>query len=190
MANLKLPDLFKVFANQTRIEIATLIVDNCMTASEISERLQMDLSTIYRHLQHMKKRGILNSKFSKGVERFDFSSPRIYRLFEEAISFISETKEYRFLDCSKGICHHYLGEMGVDVKPDLLLDMRGESCPVPDMQTKVTLSEMEEGKVLLVIVDYPLSGERIPVSVQREGHEFLKKIIDDNGDIKIYIRRK
>ncbi len=190
MMNLKLPDLFKVFANQTRIEIATLIIDNCMTASEISERLQTDLSTIYRHLQHMKKLGILNSNFSKGVERFDFSSPRIYRLLEEAIAFISEKKEYRSLDCSEGICRYYLGETGVDVKPDLLLDMRGESCPVPDMQTKVTLSEMEEGKVLLVIVDYPLSGERIPVFVQREGHEFLKKIVDDYGDIKIYIRRK
>jgi TusA-related sulfurtransferase len=39
-------------------------------------------------------------------------------------------------------------------------------------------------------VDYPLSGERIPASVQKEGHEFLKKVADNYGDIKIYIRRR
>jgi len=89
-----------------------------------------------------------------------------------------------------GICRHYLvGELDV-IKPDQLLDMRGESCPIPDIQARKTLENISPGEVLLVIVDYPLSGERIPVSIHKEGHEIIKKIADKYGDIKIYIRRR
>jgi len=92
--------------------------------------------------------------------------------------------------CSGGICRYYLvGELDV-IKPDQLLDMRGESCPIPDIQARKTLENISPGEVLLVIVDYPLSGERIPVSIQKEGHEIIKKIADKYGDIKIYIRRR
>jgi len=70
------------------------------------------------------------------------------------------------------------GELGA-IEPDRLFDMRGESCPIPDIQARKTLENMSPGEVLLVIVDYPLSGERIPVSVQKEGHEIIKKIADE-----------
>jgi len=187
---LKLPDLFRTFSNQTRIEIVTMLMDNFLTASEIASLLQIDLSTVYRHLQQMKKLGILTSRHLHGVERFDFSSPHIFRMLDEAISFITELKGFKPISCSERICSYYLGgELDV-IEPDQLLDMRGESCPIPDIQARKALENMNPGEVLIVIVDYPLSGERIPVSIQKEGHEIIKKISDKYGDIKIYIRRR
>ncbi|WP_432765955.1 winged helix-turn-helix domain-containing protein, partial [Mesotoga prima] len=56
---LKLPDLFRTLSNQTRLEILTMLMDNYLTATEIATLLQIDLSTVYRHLKQMKKLGIL-----------------------------------------------------------------------------------------------------------------------------------
>jgi TusA-related sulfurtransferase/DNA-binding transcriptional ArsR family regulator len=187
---LKLPDLFRTLSNQTRLEILTMLMDNYLTATEIATLLQIDLSTVYRHLQQMKKLGILTSTHLHGVERFDFSSPHIFRMLDEAITFMGELKGFSPIVCSEGICSYYLGGELDEIEPDQLLDMRGESCPVPDIQARKTLRKMNPGEILLVIVDYPLSGERIPASVQKEGHEFLKKVADNYGDIKIYIRRR
>jgi len=106
---IKLPDLFRTFSNQTRIEIVTMLMDNFLTASEIASLLQIDLSTVYRHLQQMKKLGILTSSHLHGVERFDFSSPHIFRMQDEAISFITELKGFNPIACSEGICSYYLG---------------------------------------------------------------------------------
>ncbi len=138
----------------------------------------------------MKKLGILTSSHLHGVERFDFSSPHVFRMLDEAIPFITELMGFNPIACSEGICSYYLrGELDV-IEPDQLLDMRGESYPIPDIQARKTLENVSPGEVLLVIVDYPLSGERIPVSIQKEGYEIIKKIADEYGDMKIYIRRR
>ena len=138
----------------------------------------------------MKKLGILKSTYSKGVERFDFSSPRVFRILEEAIGFVSETQDYRSHDCSNGICRYYVNGSQEHIEADRLLDVRGEVCPVPDIRTRDTLEEMKAGEILLVIVDYPLSGERIPISAIRNGNELLRRTADEYGDIRIYIRRR
>ena len=77
-----------------------------------------------------------------------------------------------------------------DVKVDRTLDVRGEVCPVPDVETRRTLKEMKPGDVLEVLIDYPLSKERIPANVQKEGHEVIA--IEETGpsEWRILIRRK
>lgn len=68
------------------------------------------------------------------------------------------------------------------------LDVRGEVCPVPDVETKRALKDMKPGEILEVWVDYPMSKERIPETVKAMGHEVLE--IEEVGpsEWKIYIK--
>ncbi len=77
-----------------------------------------------------------------------------------------------------------------DVKVDKTLDVRGEVCPVPDVETKRALKKMESGQVLEVLIDYPLSKERIPANVKKEGHEVLAIEEIGNSEWRILIRKK
>ncbi|BFI74652.1 sulfurtransferase TusA family protein [Sulfurisphaera ohwakuensis] len=43
--------------------------------------------------------------------------------------------------------------------PDEILDLRGYSCPVPEIKTKQKLLKMEKGKVLEVLIDNPAAIE-------------------------------
>ena len=61
-----------------------------------------------------------------------------------------------------------------EIKADKTLDVRGEICPNPDVRTLTTLEKMEKGQILEVLVDYPLSVERIPRNVENRKHKVLK----------------
>ena len=58
------------------------------------------------------------------------------------------------------------------------LDCTGEVCPYPDVKSKRKVKKMGSGQVLEVLVDYPLSAERIPETMEmiwREiGHSWGK----------------
>jgi TusA-related sulfurtransferase len=71
---------------------------------------------------------------------------------------------------------------------DEVLDVQGEICPYPDIKTRKKLKQMKPGQILKVVVDYPLSVERIPRNVTAEGHEVLavKRV---NGPVhELYIQ--
>ena len=53
------------------------------------------------------------------------------------------------------------------------LDVCGEICPYPDVNTMATLKKMEKGEVLEVLLDYPLSVERLPRGATKWGHKVL-----------------
>jgi TusA-related sulfurtransferase len=61
-----------------------------------------------------------------------------------------------------------------EITVDKTLDVRGEICPNPDVRTMTTLEKMEKGQILEVLVDYPLSVERIPRNVENRKHKVLK----------------
>ena len=188
MKPLDLKQFFKSISNQARLEILILILDNVLTATEIAEKLEMDVSTVYRHLKYLKNVGILKSKRINGVELFDFTSPKVFNVIENATEFVSEINGVRILDCKDGKkC--LFDPSYQEHSPSKILDMRGEICPVPDIQTRKILSEMEKDEILLVIVDYPLSAERIPISIKRNGSKVLAIISDYPGEVKIYIKK-
>ena len=54
------------------------------------------------------------------------------------------------------------------------LDVRGKICPYPDMDTMTTLKKMEKGEILEVLLDYPLSVERIPRNLKKQKHKLLE----------------
>jgi tRNA 2-thiouridine synthesizing protein A len=66
-------------------------------------------------------------------------------------------------------------ELGTEMSQsfDAVLDVQGEICPYPDIRTRKKLKEMKPGQILKVIVDYPMSVERIPRNVTAEGHRVL-----------------
>ncbi|MBD3350602.1 MAG: hypothetical protein GF364_03855 [Candidatus Lokiarchaeota archaeon] len=45
---------------------------------------------------------------------------------------------------------------------DETLDVTGEVCPYPDVKSKRKVKKMQSGQVLKILIDYPLSAERIP----------------------------
>ncbi len=53
------------------------------------------------------------------------------------------------------------------------LDLRGEVCPYPDVKSKRKVKKMKSGEVLEIIIDYPLSAERVPETMESMGHEVL-----------------
>ena len=63
--------------------------------------------------------------------------------------------------------------MTSEIKPNETLDVRGEICPNPDVRTMTMLEKMEKGQILEVLVDYPLSVERIPRNVENRKHKVL-----------------
>ena len=70
------------------------------------------------------------------------------------------------------------------------LDVRGEVCPYPDVKSKRKIKKMKSGEVLAILVDYPLSAERIPETMQKEGHEVLSSEKTGDSEWKIIIKKK
>lgn len=77
-----------------------------------------------------------------------------------------------------------------EIRPDNTLDVRGQICPYPDLRTMTTLAKMEKGKILEVLVDYPLSLERIPGNVEKRNHKVLKIEKIEGPEHRILIEAK
>ena len=76
-----------------------------------------------------------------------------------------------------------------DVTPTKTIDERGKICPYPDVDTMTTLKKMKKGEILEVLIDYPLSVERIPRSAEKNGHKVLsvKQVGGPNHSILIEV---
>lgn len=70
------------------------------------------------------------------------------------------------------------------------IDVRGEVCAIPDVETKRALKDMKPAEILEVWIDYPLSKERIPETVKKLGHEVLEIEEVGKSEWKIYIKVK
>lgn len=80
--------------------------------------------------------------------------------------------------------------MSSEIKPTQSLDVRGEVCPYPDVMTQKKVKSMKPGEILEVLIDYPLSAERIPESMKKMGHEVLKVDKIGSSEWKILIKIK
>ena len=76
-----------------------------------------------------------------------------------------------------------------ETKIDKSIDLRGEVCPIPDVETKRALKSMESGQVLEIIIDYPLSKERIPEAIKRDGNEVISVNEAGPSEWKITIKK-
>ena len=60
-----------------------------------------------------------------------------------------------------------------NLKPDLVMDLRGIACPLNFVKTKIQLDKMNKGQVLEIWIDSGEAIESVPKSVIEEGHEIL-----------------
>ena len=81
-------------------------------------------------------------------------------------------------------------KMSSNEKPTEVLDVRGEVCPYPDVKTQKKIKSMKSGDILEVLIDYPLSAERIPRSMEKRGHEVLKVEKKGTSEWSILIKIK
>ena len=75
-----------------------------------------------------------------------------------------------------------------DETTDLTLDARGLSCPMPSVKTALALEGMEQGQVIEILTDDPVSKKDLPVWARSTGNELLG-IEEDEGTIKIYLKK-
>ncbi|MGD2142911.1 MAG: sulfurtransferase TusA family protein [Anaerolineae bacterium] len=74
------------------------------------------------------------------------------------------------------------------VHPDVRVDCRGETCPVPLVEVRKALRKAEPGDVLEVVGTHPASREEIPMAVRALGLELLS-VEGTQSDWTICIRR-
>jgi TusA-related sulfurtransferase len=70
---------------------------------------------------------------------------------------------------------------------DGTLDVRGESCPYPELYTLDAIKKLEPGKILEVIADCPQSFINVPESATRHGHKVLSTV-KDGSNLYFYIQ--
>ncbi len=78
--------------------------------------------------------------------------------------------------------------MAIDVKPDVTLDLKGLSCPMPTIKIKGQLKKMKSGQVLLAIGTDPGTKNDLPGTVKKLGDELLG-IDEEDGVFKYYIKK-
>jgi len=71
-----------------------------------------------------------------------------------------------------------------------ILDCRGEVCPYPDVKSKRKVKKMGSGEVLKILIDYPLSAERIPETLKSMGNEVLSVEKVGNSEWEILVKIK
>lgn len=71
---------------------------------------------------------------------------------------------------------------------EIKVDCRGETCPVPLVETRKALRKAEPGDIVEVIGTHPSSKKEIPMAVKALKLELLG-VEEDGGTWRIRIRR-
>jgi len=56
---------------------------------------------------------------------------------------------------------------------EILVDCRGETCPVPLVETRKAIRQAQPGDIIVVVGTHPASREEIPMAVRALGLELL-----------------
>ena len=71
---------------------------------------------------------------------------------------------------------------------EIKVDCRGETCPVPLVETRKALRKAKEGDIVEVIGTHPASKKEIPMAVKSLGLELIA--VQEEGELwKIKIRK-
>jgi len=74
------------------------------------------------------------------------------------------------------------------MKADVILDVKGLTCPMPVLKTKKAIDGMGSGQTLEVIATDPASKADIPAFLHRLGHE-LVEADEKNGIFSFFIKK-
>jgi len=76
-----------------------------------------------------------------------------------------------------------------DITPDVTLDCRGLSCPMPILKTKKAIGKMKSGQILEILGTDPGTKNDLPAFAKKSGHEYLGEK-EDQGFTRFYLRAK
>jgi len=76
-----------------------------------------------------------------------------------------------------------------EVVPDVTLDLRGLSCPVPLLRTKKAMESMKKGQIIEVLGTDPGSKKDLPDFARKSGNEFLGFLDDGEGFYRFFLRK-
>lgn len=71
---------------------------------------------------------------------------------------------------------------------EMVLDVRGLSCPLPVLRTNKELKRVPTGAVLTVLASDPASLRDMPAFCTQTGHELLDTVQQDDGAYVFRIR--
>jgi tRNA 2-thiouridine synthesizing protein A len=71
---------------------------------------------------------------------------------------------------------------------EIKVDCKGQTCPVPLVETRKALRKAEKGDIVEVIGTHPPSKTEIPMAVKALGLELLE-VKEEDGTWKIRIRK-
>lgn len=71
------------------------------------------------------------------------------------------------------------------ITPDYRLDMTGEPCPYPAIETLEIMKQLSPGEILEVISDCPQSINNIPVDAKNHGYTLL--LVEQTGPTLRYL---
>jgi len=75
-----------------------------------------------------------------------------------------------------------------EIIPGYRIDMQGEPCPYPAINTLEAMKELKSGEILEVISDCPQSINNIPIDSKNHGYKLL--LVDSDGPTIKYIIQK
>jgi TusA-related sulfurtransferase len=67
------------------------------------------------------------------------------------------------------------------------LDVRGQTCPFPQILSQLALEKLREGSILEVITDNPPSARDVPIALRKKGYEVEVK--KSNGQWHIVVKK-
>jgi TusA-related sulfurtransferase len=70
-----------------------------------------------------------------------------------------------------------------------IVDVKGETCPIPLIETRKALRKAAEGDIVEVLGTHQASKREIPMAVKNLGLELLDVTDNPDGDWRIRIRR-
>jgi len=70
------------------------------------------------------------------------------------------------------------------------LDLRGVSCPINFVKTKVKLEEMQDGQLLEIIIDDGEPMQNVPRSIKEEGHKIVKVEKLPDASFRLLIQKR
>ncbi len=76
-----------------------------------------------------------------------------------------------------------------DIKPDLVLDCVGLSCPMPIFKTANKIQEMQPGQVLEVQSDDDGIEKDMPAWCTMTGNEYLG-LVKAGGEYRVFVRKR
>ena len=74
-------------------------------------------------------------------------------------------------------------------KPDIVVNVIGETCPIPLVEMRKAVMRASAGQVIEVVGSHGASRKEIPLAVESLGLELLSDTQDDNGAWHLTIRK-